>query len=121
MKHLHPQTKLIGFLAAACLALACLALSPQAQAGESTFSCRKLESDVALQLKVTNNGPDAVKNGTVVHYFYVTPTTPKGHTETGSYTLDHKVKKGETFVITINANWRARLFSCGVCSGAGCD
>ena len=32
MKHLHPQTKLIGFLAAACLALACLALSPQAQA-----------------------------------------------------------------------------------------
>ena len=94
----------------------CLALSLQAQAGESDFSCRKLESDVALKLKVTNNGPDAVKNGTVVHYFYEIPTMPKGHTAiyTGTYTLDHKVKKGETFVITINANWRARLFSCGV-------
>jgi len=94
----------------------CLALSPQAQAGESTFSCIKKDSDVALELKVTNKGPDAVKNGTVVHYFYEIPTMPKGHTATytGTHTLDHKVKKGETFPITINADWRARLISCGV-------
>jgi hypothetical protein len=90
----------------------CLALSPQAQAGESTFSCIKKDSDVALKLKVTNNGPDAVKKGTVVYYFY---TLPQDHTatHTGTYTLDHKVKKGETFLITINADWKARLIACG--------
>ena len=113
------------------LVLACFALSPQAQItkqtpvvvqtpvplfGESTFSCIKKDSDIALELKVTNNGPDAVKNGTVVYYFYEIPALPKGHTAThsGTYTLDHKVKKGETFLITINADWRARLISCGV-------
>jgi hypothetical protein len=90
----------------------CLALSLQAQAGESDFSCRKLESDVALKLKVTNNGPDAVKKGTVVYYFY---TLPQDHTAThsGEVTLDHKVKKGETFLITINADWKARIIACG--------
>lgn len=95
------------------LVVVCLALSLQAQAGESDFSCRKLESDVALKLKVTNNGPDAVKKGTVVYYFY---TLPQDHTAThsGTHTLDHKVKKGETFLITINADWKARLTSCGV-------
>jgi len=95
------------------LVVVCLALSPQAQAGESDFSCRKLESDVALKLKVTNNGPDAVQKGTVVYYFY---TLPQDHTttHTGTYTVDHKVKKGETFLITINADWKARLWGCGV-------
>ena len=113
------------------LVLTCFPLSPQAQITkqtpvvvqtpvplfrESTFSCRKLESDVALKLKVTNNGPDAVKKGTVVHYFYVIPAMPKGNTATltGTYTLDHKVKKGETFTITIDAGWRTRLISCAV-------
>ena len=90
----------------------CLALSPQAQAGESEFSCRILESDVALRLEITNNGPYTVKKGTVITYFY----TIKGdaaHTHPGDYTLDHKVKKGETFSITINADWRTKVSHCG--------
>ena len=32
MKNPYPRTKLIGLLAATCLALACFALSPQARA-----------------------------------------------------------------------------------------
>ena len=93
------------------LVVVCLALSLQAQAGESDFSCRKLESHVALTLKVTNNGPDTVKKGTVVYYFYTLPQETGTHP--GEVTLDHKVKKGETFLITTNADWKTRIIGCG--------
>jgi hypothetical protein len=92
--------------------LACFALSPQAQAGESTFSCTKTASDVALELKVTNNGPDAVSNGTKVYYFY--KTSARATHKKGNYTLTRKVKKGETFKIVISPSWQTPVVSCGV-------
>jgi hypothetical protein len=84
----------------------------QAQAGESTFSCIKTDSDVALELKVTNNGPDAVSNCKTVHYFY--KTSANGQAIRGTYTLTRKVKKGETFKILISPSWQTPVVSCGV-------
>ena len=93
------------------LALA-LQLSKAATLAKSTFSCAKTTSDVALQLRVTNKGPDAVSSGKKVYYFYTTSAT--GAPIYGTYTLDRKVKKGETFVITINPAWQTLVYSCGV-------
>jgi len=61
-----------------------------------------------LQLRVTNKGPDAVSSGKKVYYFYTTSATGAPNT------LDRKVKKGETFVITISPAWQTLVYSCGV-------
>ena len=95
------------------LVLACFALSPQAQAG-STFSCIKTESDVALELRVTNKGPDAVSKGKRVYYQYKTSANANANAIRGTYTLTRNVNMGETFKIVISAAWQTKVYSCNV-------
>jgi len=74
------------------LALA-LQLSTVATAANSKFSWAKTTSDVALQLRVTNKGADAVSSGKKVYYFYTTSAT--GAPIYGTYTLDRALNKME--------------------------
>jgi hypothetical protein len=75
------------------------------------FSSRKTDSDVAFELKVTNNGPGKVSKGEDVYYFYKTSDATQ-HTE-GTYTLTHDVRKGEFFKIVIDGGWQREVDKCG--------
>ncbi len=88
MKNLHPRTKLIGFLAAICLALACFLLSPQARAvcqegcdlsNGNTF----LGNDALIS---NTSGPQNTATGASA---LVSNTTGSWNTATGYVALNH--------------------------------
>ena len=74
------------------------------------FSCYKTESDVAFELKVTNNGPGKVSKGKDVYYFYKSPGKPR---KEGTYILTRDVQKGGFFKIVIDGGWQRVVTNCG--------
>jgi hypothetical protein len=58
------------------------------------LTCIKAQSDVALHLRVTNNGPDSIAKGKKIAYAYKASAT--GSPTTGLYTLENALAAGQS-------------------------
>jgi hypothetical protein len=95
------------FLFIAILQLSAFAIS----APRVSFRCVKTSSTSALILKVRNNGPDRLDQGTTVYYYYRTPASEMSIT--GSHRLDARLDKGGVFSIEAGANAQTEITECG--------
>lgn len=76
------------------------------------LNCMKGNSDVALHLRIVNNGPVGIAKGKTIHYAY--KTSAGGAEIKGSLILDHAVPAGEatSFMVFPQAAQETAIYQC---------
>ncbi len=84
----------------------------------ATLTCADAKSDVSLQLKVKNQGPDAVPAGNYINYSFKISTN--GPTKSGSYKLEAPLEVGQTttIIVTPVQHWNPPAQQCSATQGA---
>ncbi len=78
----------------------------------ATLTCADAKSDVSLQLKVKNQGPDVIPAGNYINYSY--KTSANGPTKSGSYKLEAPLEVGQTttIIVTPVQHWNPPAQQC---------
>jgi hypothetical protein len=76
------------------------------------LTCIKAQSDVALHLRVTNNGATSIAKGKKIAYAY--KSSANGTQTTGLYTLESALAAGQSrsFFVFPQASWTTPIYQC---------
>ena len=97
-----------------CIAFALVCqLSALAVSGpNATFDCYKSPGSTnTLKLKLRNNGPDTIAQGTALYYFYY--TSAHSSVQTHAFHASSDLPKGKIFDVLVAAPPATNVYHCG--------